>query len=758
MRAITYLSTAGGLGLMLLLGGCGGGGDGDVGDVGDVGDATVNNLAASSLEVVSADLRIGYPLKVSVSISADEGADDVSVSLFAIEKDQPPEQTRQFPLGTQFIPRVEAGENLYEVEVNVPMGVELAGSYFIAAVVNPVDIVPEADAEDNVASTVASLGTTPFPNVFMEEAVPDRSVLQLERTIYEDQLLPVTGEANNFHNADAGATLYLGAEGVEAPLDAEVFAKLRMTRSDRGTTHDLPLYLWNSDGGRYTKAFGVEPDVPCDPVFGCALGSAGPAEWLPIGQIQPQSIETVNDEVTVRDVDRASVHLDLYLPGKLTVELENALRHKFVLLSDPRFPPPDLSPEAIQDIRSFFFGLPGPVQDRAAVPEAMAFVDFAICVEIRPSDPGVLDRILDDNEICSPIAILLPPLPPPPLEPVFPPFPVFQNQTRPVLFSSAYKRDWGGKMFGYGIDFSASTTADERGLIAELHGALPVRAFGRAAGDIVAANVRGQVIPDYIGMPPGQRPGFTLDLLFAGDMLHRVDEPASGAITPRPVSFTKRLLPPDKCRAVTPPPFVPDRDCPPGQTNDPYTKIFTVGPVPVRVTASVTGNLGVEYRASFDNPVGFPPRAGIDLSAAPFANVEAKADAIAEFGVFSVRAEGKLTLVEEKFRFIAGADLELRDNNSSGAQIVISPNQTVVNVLSGAKGKLTAFARYTVPVFRSCSWGFITGVCPGKKTISVPFELASWKAPFVQRDPLFSNTDEIAVVVIPGQPVGYFRQ
>ena len=68
----------------------------------------------------------------------------------------------------------------------------------------------------------------------------------------------------------------------------------------------MPLYLWNSEAVRYTEAFGVDPGVPCDPVFGCTPGSTGPAEWLPIGQIQPQSIETVGDEVTVRDVDRAS--------------------------------------------------------------------------------------------------------------------------------------------------------------------------------------------------------------------------------------------------------------------------------------------------------------------------------------------------------------------------------------------------------------------------------------------------------------------
>jgi hypothetical protein len=127
----------------LLLAACGGGGGGGVSS----GSKPItNNFSAKSLQVVTPDPRIAYPLTVSASIEADNPADNVSVPLFAIDKNtDPTAEVRQIPLGTQTIPQVDAGTHSYDLDVNIPSSVETPGSYYIAATIDPVDEVGETD-------------------------------------------------------------------------------------------------------------------------------------------------------------------------------------------------------------------------------------------------------------------------------------------------------------------------------------------------------------------------------------------------------------------------------------------------------------------------------------------------------------------------------------------------------------------------------------------------------------------------------------
>ena len=107
---------------------------------------TPNNLSADAVAVISPDPRIAHPMTVSVDISADRAAENVTVSLFAIDKtDDPNVDVRQIPLGTEFIEKLQAGSSNHELNVSIPSSVEFGGEYYIAVVVDPVDEINELD-------------------------------------------------------------------------------------------------------------------------------------------------------------------------------------------------------------------------------------------------------------------------------------------------------------------------------------------------------------------------------------------------------------------------------------------------------------------------------------------------------------------------------------------------------------------------------------------------------------------------------------
>ncbi|MEJ2653183.1 MAG: hypothetical protein P8173_15715, partial [Gammaproteobacteria bacterium] len=504
IRVLTLLALA----TVLALAGCGGGGGGSSAS----GDRPItNNFSAKYLQVDTPDPRIAYPLKVTVSMAADNDATDVSVSLFAIDKtDDPNVEVRQIPLGTESIAQLYAGTHLYDLQVNVPSSVQNPGSYYIGAIIDPVDEVGETDEDDNsteAATTLSGAG----PNILIADMKLDRSALLVNTDSYAKQV--PAGLAGNVHNADAGGTITVGAEGLgtNETIDIEAFAKLRMMRSDTGTSYDVPLYLWNSDAGRYTNAFGIDPST----------GSSTPQEWLPLGKFKPQLAEQTGEDVSLDDVDRNSAHINFYEPGKLGEELVRAMRYQHYLAStystDPIAPPPDLTPQSISALRSFMTGLPyGAYGDEGP---AMAVMSFAVCVDIRPTDKSIVDRSADDNESCSPLAITLPPVataPPTSGSGVAHKLP---NPAEPWSTGDAYGTKGGGAVFAFGpIDFGETTTGDNRGYIAQIRGGIPMKIFSKPF-DFMSVTLRAQLVPDYKEKPAGEDSGFTYELRFLDNIV-----------------------------------------------------------------------------------------------------------------------------------------------------------------------------------------------------------------------------------------------
>lgn len=723
--------------LAFALAACGGGGGGDGGNGGapPPPPAATNNLTATGMQVVTADPRIGYPLDVSVSLMANETTNNVSVSLFAVQKDQATSSSdpTQIPLGTQTIDQVDAGGSTHDIKVNIASSVAAPGQYYITAVVDPADLVPETTKDDNTFSIETTIGA-PATNVFLSDVTLDRSSLEISTTPYNQE---VTGAAGDVYNADASATITVGADGLAASdkINIEAFATLRMTRTDLGTTHDVPLYLWNSAANRYIDAYGVDPT---------GQTTATSVEWLPLGEFAPQLVTQTSDETALDPLNNDSALLNFYFPGKLGSVLEYAMRYQNLpttLSTEPTIPPPDLTDQAISDLKAFLKSLPsGAIGDES---EAMAVMNFAICVDIRPAANTIVDSDTSDNEKCSPIAITLPPLPPSPPPPVVAGItPVFTNATNPLELSHGYKTKAGGSMFSFGLDFGNSVSADERGYKEDEHAAIPITVFG-LKGDYMKIAVSAQLVPDYPGKPETETTHFTVEERHLGQLIDSVYSVPPGSdpnVKPLEVKFVAY-----------------SKDFP----DPPKEALMWLGPVPLSVGASVEGDFGVDFGLALSDeyPDGYRMSIG---QGGPFASVEALVYAAvgSKVGGFAAGIEGVLSLLDEKINFGNDVDIAVIEHAeaNSPVEFTITQGPKITNVFTGPQGKINLFAVYSVPAIGKCKVGPIKIPCPVFKKIKVTQNLWSSKSLFEFEDVLYQADNlQLDVVIPPGQQPVYFK-
>lgn len=703
---------------------CGGGGGGST---------PPNNISADAIAVNTADPRIAHPLEVTVSLSADRVAKDVTVSLFAIDDTSDPNaDVRQIPLGTELIEELPAGSSDHVLDVTVPSSVEFSGSYHIAAVVDPVDEIIEEDEEDNTSTVQVILGPTNAPNVLLADVNLDRTALIINTDEYTEQ---VDGTPGNVHNADAGGTITVGADGLEVDetVDIEAFASLRIMRTDNGTSLDVPLYLWNSAEQRYMNAYGIDPDT----------GVQGEVEWLPMGTFTPQLAEIVGDEADLDDVARNSEHMDFYFPGKLGFELEQALRYPpqpctgtcTRSLPPPTIPPPDLTAAAIDQMKAFLSGLPfsGVLGDESV---SLAALDFAVCVKIRPTDPLVTDSDTADNEVCPSLDIFLPPLPPgTPLYNTGGYVPVHNTPSEPLTSGDGFRTKNNNSHFAFNLDFGAGATADNRGYIEEITAGVPVMVFGKNF-DFVRITVRAQLVPNYLGKPASEKSGFSHEIRFLNQVIDS-SPPITGSISASLISYSKEVE---------------------------KEQQFFVGPVPMIAGGSIGGSLGLEYNFGYaddDPPVfgGGNPVVSLGSSIGPFANLEAGMFAGVGTKVFSVGVEGVLTLLDERIVYFIGTEIETIDDGftTGDVEFMVTQLQKLSNIFTGPQGKLNLFAKYTVPAVRTCKWKFINVKCIKLATIKATKNIYTTPALFRREDILFEDPfAQLDVVIANSQQPAYF--
>jgi hypothetical protein len=715
----------------LLLSSCGGGGDG--------GSTSPNNFTAESIAVLTSDPRISNPMTVLVQLKAEKQASNVSVQLLAIDDtDDPDVEVRQVPIGTEIIENLPNGSSIHELNVIIPASVEFSGSYYIAAVVDPVNEVLEENEDDNTTTVNINLGRSDATNILLTEVALDRNAL----IINTDEYLEEVGEGN-VYNADAGGTITIGADGLELDetVDIEAFARLRITRTDTATTHEVPLYLWNSEAQRYINAYGIDPDT----------GVQGEVEWLPMGTFTPLLSEITGDEADLDDVTRNSEHMDFYFPGKLGFEMEQALRYPpqpctgNCNFSDPfplpTIPPPDLTAEAIDDLKAFLSGLPfSGIRGDESV--SLAALDFAVCVNVRSADPMINDIIAEDNEVCSAIDIFLPPLPPgTPTYETGDYVPQFNTPSEPISSTDGFATNNNNRHFSFNIDFSAGASADNRGYIEEVTAGLPVKLFGFGF-DFMRITGRAQLVPDYLDKPASEQSGVSYEIRFLNQVVDSL-QPTTGTISATglaAISFSK----------------VVEKE-----------QQFFVGPVPLIAGGSIGGSIGLDITSGYggDDPSLFGPAAtanpviSVGTSIGPFAKLEGLMFAGVGTRIFSVGVEGVLTLLEEKLVYFIGTEIEVfRDGFSDGdVEFIVTQGQKLSNIFTGPKGKLNLFAKYSVPMIKTCKWKFIKIKCIKLGTIKATKNIYTTPALFRREDILVDDPFvELDVVIVDGQPPAYF--
>lgn len=711
---------------LVACGGGGGGGDGD----GDGNVSPPNNITAVAIAVDTPDPRISDPLTATVSLNADRAVSKVAVSLFAIDDtDDPDAVVRQIPLGSEIIEELSVGRSDHVLNVMVPASVEFSGPYYIAAVVDPVDEIVETDEDDNTVSVQVTLASTATPNILLADVALDRAALIIKTDEFTQQ---VPGDV---YNADAGGTITVGADGLEVgeTVDIEAFANLRITRTDRGTSLDMPLYLWNSEEQRYMNAYGIDPNTSIQ----------GEVEWLPMGTFTPLLAEIIGEEAELDDVERNSEHMEFYFPGKLGFELEQALRYPPQPSDDglfssppPTIPPPDLTAAAIEELRSFLSGLPfSGVRGDESV--SLAALDFAVCVQIRPADPWVVDSDTADNEVCPSLDIFLPPLPPgTPTYDTGAYVPVLQNPSLPLVSGDGFATRNNNPHFAFNLDFNAGATADNRGYIEEVTAGIPVTVFGQDF-DFLRITARAQLVPDYLNKPASEQSGFSYEIRFLDQVVESIP-PTTVSVSGSLISYSKEVA---------------------------KEQEFFVGPVPMIAGGSVGGSFGLEITVGYanDKPPAFGggnPVVSVGSSIGPFAKLEAGMFAGVGTKVFSVGVEGVVVLLDERLVYFIGTEIEVIDDgfgSSDDVEFIITQLQKLSNIFTGPQGKLNLFAKYSVPAVRTCKLGFVNVKCIKLATIKATRNIYKTPALFRREDILFDDPfAQLDVVIVSGQPPAYF--
>jgi hypothetical protein len=703
-----------------------------------------NNLTAVSLESDTPDPRIGYPLHLSLTIEAAEFVRDVGLEFFAFDKDQP--ETRQFSLGARTLEEVDKGSSVFEFVLDVPTEIESSGAYYVGVSVDTAETIVETNEDDNETFFEVTFSPKDRPNLFIEFMEPDRSAIVLDRTAwdYEAQI-----SSNGEIVSDAGGTVTYGLKGAEQPIDVEAFATLRLIRSDEpggstgplapfaitqmGDHLEVPLYLWDSVADRYTYAYGIDPEQGFD---------MGAEEWLRIGRVGQVTSSSASE------FDHMSAHLDYYFPGRLAEEIEIALRHLNVFLG-PIEPPPDLSAADIQALRTFLFG--ADLED----------VTSELCLGIRPTDASVIEDDIDDNHVCSPLQLLLPPVetspPPPPIPPPVPP--IYTVPSEPIYFDAHYSAGWPGRYFGATVEFNASSSADINGAVITASADIPVTLFGTTL-QFLGINSIAQVLPlsdRFVSEEERARlnPGYEMSVSVLNQIIFVRNDPPEGSLGEVSISWSVEtptyldFLPGPPDPSKPPPALVGENAKPP---RPPF--YASIGPIPVEFRPTITGEIGVEGSVVF----GSPSLEALNFSVGPFASAEAVVEARATLVPF-VRVEGAVLLlkVSQPRESIFSIEV-LDDRHADGTSEVAFVNQFLVtNSIEGLSGRLTAALE--VGGGRSCKkWGFFKFICKAIPTFRYAINLLSFE-PFLKEEKVLRDERRaISIVTRPDGSQNYYQE
>ena len=127
--------------------------------------------------------------------------------------------------------------------------------------------------------------------------------------------------------------------------------------------------------------------------------------------------------------------------------------------------------------------------------------------------------------------------------------------------------------------------------------------------------------------------------------------------------------------------------------------------------------------------------------------------------IFSVGVEGVVALLDERIVYFVGTEIEVIDDGfeSGNVEFVVTQLQKLSNIFTGPQGFLNLFAKYSVPVVRTCKWKFLKFPCLKLATVKATKNIYSTPALFRREDILFEDPfAEIDVVIADGKEPAYF--
>ena len=341
--------------------------------------------------------------------------------------------------------------------------------------------------------------------------------------------------------------------------------------------------------------------------------------------------------------------------------------------------------------------------------------EYAICMAIRTADNDFTDRFADDNEICRPISLVPPPDPIAEIIQVPPggggvPLTKLEGVDQ-VFYDYDWHDSWGGKYLGYDLNFYTSTQVDETGLIMSGEGVLPIHLIGTTYPFFSASGKLEQ-----FGDSPD--PNITVDVELLGVTLVHTTNPKFES--PSLVfSFSKEK--------------VVDL----GK--------FWVGPVPMKLEASVAGESGIEFELDLS-------LIEVKFTQSPFAELLADLKAESDYMLFNVGAAAEVSVVKTALDRTSkySVNVNTYDDNPAGTvkELVIKNTEAVDIKLTGPTGRGYLYVSYSVPTLKRCSWGFFDGVCPGFDTVSLEQDiLGPWTA-YQAKYPLAKHVKDLRVFTV----------
>ncbi|MCC6672494.1 MAG: hypothetical protein IT458_15625 [Planctomycetes bacterium] len=245
----------------------------------------------------------------------------------------------------------------------------------------------------------------------------------------------------------------------------------------------------------------------------------------------------------------------------------------------------------------------------------------------------------NDNMIDANVVIVLPPTPP----------------QRTVAFDTGFRKEWVNPSFTAGIGLQASLTLDQAGVTGRARAQVPVKLLGTESR-LLDVRSYGRVLPRD-GQPTQSQFNFDVDVL--GQTVYS--------------------------RSSTNPTYTHTEDWSITRTVEARGKVF-VGPVPIDLVAGVTGTLGFRVNLTMD-----PAR--LDLSAGPYLDTRAYAQASVSAVVVTVGVRGTMTILKDTFTARSAAALTLPTPTTLRGALTFQ----VSNELVGPEGRIWLFADRKVP-------------------------------------------------------------